>query len=154
MKEKTLQFFRSYTNSSIRFVHIRGFNFNLIIDRDALFKICRAFVAPPVEEIKIEEEDASITRWRWNDWKYRGQLRNYFWGARGRDKWQNTPAQCSTRFGIRQDGRMGPSVVISVVRRSQSHLKKKQQYETLQLQEYRLDTLYHHRHQMVSENIF
>lgn len=62
MKEKTLQFFRSYTNSSIRFVHIRGFNFNLIIDRDALFKICRAFVAPPVEEIKIEEEDASITR--------------------------------------------------------------------------------------------
>ncbi|XP_032688876.1 ras-related protein Rab-32 isoform X3 [Odontomachus brunneus] len=32
---------------------------------------------------------------------------------------------------------MGPAVVISVVRRSRSHLKKKEQYESLQLQEYR-----------------
>lgn len=47
---------------SIKIRTICGFNFNLIIDCNALFKICRAFVAPLVEEIKIEEEDASITR--------------------------------------------------------------------------------------------
>ena len=31
---------------------------------------------------------------------------------------------------------MGPAVVITVVRRSRSHLKKKRRYETVQLQEY------------------
>lgn len=43
----------------------------------------------------------------------------------------------SIRFDIRQDGRMGPTVIISVVRRSHSHLKKKRRYESVQLQEYR-----------------
>lgn len=67
-------------------------------------------------------------------------------------EWQNTPAQCSTRFGVRQDGRMGPAVVISVVRRSRSHWKKKQRYEDLQLQEYRWDKQDPYRHQMVSRD--
>ncbi|KOC62139.1 hypothetical protein WH47_05231 [Habropoda laboriosa] len=49
---------------------------------------------------------------------------------------------------------MGPAVVISVVRRSHTPLKKKQRYESLQLQEYRWDTQKPYKHQMVSENIF
>lgn len=58
-------------------------------------------------------------------------------GGRKGNVWQNTPAHCSIHFDIRQDGRMGPAVVISVVRRSRSHLKKKLRYESVQLREYR-----------------
>lgn len=68
-----------------------------------------------------------------------------------RERWENTPAQCSTRFDTRQDGRMGPAVVISVVRHSRSRLRKKERYESLQLEEYRWDKRNPHQHQMVSE---
>ncbi|XP_017793570.1 PREDICTED: ras-related protein Rab-32 isoform X4 [Habropoda laboriosa] len=47
---------------------------------------------------------------------------------------------------------MGPAVVISVVRRSHTPLKKKQRYESLQLQEYRWDTQKPYKHQMSSQN--
>ncbi|EZA57075.1 hypothetical protein X777_01681 [Ooceraea biroi] len=45
---------------------------------------------------------------------------------------------------------MGPAVVISVVRRSRSHLKKKQRYESVQLQEYRKSQPDRFPRQMVS----
>lgn len=57
--------------------------------------------------------------------------------GRKENVWQNTPAHRSIHFDIRQDGRMGPAVLISVVRRSRSHLKKKLRYESVQLREYR-----------------
>ncbi|KAG7200579.1 hypothetical protein KM043_001140 [Ampulex compressa] len=61
-----------------------------------------------------------------------------------------TPAQASTRFGTRQDGRMGPAVVISVVRRAQSHCRKKRRGEAVQLQEYRRKVEEPQRRQMGS----
>ncbi|XP_011334322.1 ras-related protein Rab-32 isoform X2 [Ooceraea biroi] len=47
---------------------------------------------------------------------------------------------------------MGPAVVISVVRRSRSHLKKKQRYESVQLQEYRKSQPDRFPRQMSSSN--